>query len=50
MPDRPTVIVTLPASSETGAEASSRSDLLTWAGEHGVALAPRGRHDLVLLV
>ena len=35
---------------ETGADAASRDDLLAWAGEHGVALEPRGGTDLVLRV
>ncbi len=35
---------------ETGAEASSRGELLGWAEDHGVALHPRGGTDLVLLV
>ena len=35
---------------ETGAEAGSRADLLDWGAAHGVALEPRGEHDLVLRV
>jgi uncharacterized protein len=38
------------ALAESAAEASSRDELLTWAQEHGVALASRGEHDLVLTV
>jgi cytoplasmic iron level regulating protein YaaA (DUF328/UPF0246 family) len=38
------------AMAETGAEAGSRADLLSWAAEHDVALEPRGDHDLALLV
>jgi uncharacterized protein len=35
---------------ETGAEASSRSDLLEWAAANDVALHPRADTDLVLIV
>lgn len=35
---------------ETGAEASSRADLLAWAAAAGVALEPRGAADVVLRV
>ena len=34
----------------TGAEASSRAELLAWAAAHDVALEPRGETDLVLRV
>ena len=38
------------ALAESGAEASSRAELLAWAGAKGIALRPRDEHDLVLLV
>jgi len=38
------------ALAETGAAVDSRDDLLAWATQHGVALEPRGEHDLVLRV